>query len=183
MLFPGDADEDDKTGLLCQVEQPPRRDTVCPDRVDPVGAHRREVGRNRRRRWIFAAVIIRAECPVRDTPERLARPRRRNFPCACAFSTVVPRVGLVSRGRCAKDPSRHLTSPRQGCTSGLARRDGRSGERAPSGRALPSRPVLAPAGAAFALRGLASRLPRRLRKGVARSSFHHRPPSRCAAGS
>src|SRR5207247_2299181 len=81
MLFPGDADEDEEPRLLCQIEQPPRPDTVRPDRVDSVGAHRREVGRDRRRRRIFAAVITRAERPVRDTPEgELPLPRPEEFP-------------------------------------------------------------------------------------------------------
>jgi hypothetical protein len=80
MLFPGHADEDEEPRLFCQIEQPPRRDTVRPGGIDPVGAHRREVGRDRRRRRVLAAVITTAERLVRDTPEgELPLPRPDEF--------------------------------------------------------------------------------------------------------
>ena len=124
VLFPGEAGEDEEPRLLCQVEQPTRRDTVRPDSVDPVGTHRREVGRDRRRRWVFAAVIIRAECPVRDAPEgKLPLPRPEEFSVRlrllhCPFRLAVS----VSRGRSARDPSRQVTWLPQRCKAVCAKR-------------------------------------------------------------
>ena len=123
MLFPGDPDEDEEALILCHVEQPSRRDTVRPDRVDPVGAHRREVGRDRRRRWIFAAVIIRAECPVGDTPERkLPLPRPEEFSVRLRLLHCPFRVSVsVSRGRGEKTLSQ-VTWLRQRCKAVCAKR-------------------------------------------------------------
>src|SRR5467141_3876361 len=69
VLFPRQSYHDSQVGALRRIQEPSRRDTVGPDRVDPCRNHGLEILSNTRWVRIFGAILAGAKGTIRNTPD------------------------------------------------------------------------------------------------------------------